>query len=67
MKMMKNLAISCKKGYILAKAVRIASICEPDDVMAYDLEEDFYTDSFIWNLRDAPVRKVLGVDDAERA
>jgi len=27
----------------------------------------FYTDSFIWNLRDAPVRKVLGVDDAERA
>lgn len=25
----------------------------------------FYTDSFIWNLRDAPVRRVLGVEQSE--
>ena len=47
MKMMKSLSISCKQGYILSKAARIASICEPDDVTVYDLEEKFFTDSFI--------------------
>ena len=36
-----------KHGYILAKAVRIASIAEPDDLQAFDLEENICVDDVI--------------------
>ena len=46
-RMIRELQPFQRNGFILAKAVRIASISKPDDVIALDLIEDIYADSVI--------------------
>ena len=45
--MMRKFEVFQRNGYILAKAVRIASISRPNDVIALGLEEDIYADNVI--------------------
>ena len=47
LQMIHNLSPCVKDSFILAKALRIAKIATPDDVEAFGLQEDIYTDSLI--------------------
>ena len=45
--MIRDLPIYIRKGFILAKAVRIASIAQPDNIEEFELQEKIKTDDVI--------------------